>query len=90
MGNLTEEKSCLFIFFKVARLDSKSESKLIYDWLFIANPFCLGVKPLESHDQTFFQLNSCGFSDEKMGLSLTNVLSLSSSVRNSHTSIACY
>jgi hypothetical protein len=56
----------------------------------------LGAKPLETHDQRFFfpQLNSCGhspyviLSDEKMGLSLMNMLSLSSIVRFAH--IACY
>jgi hypothetical protein len=54
----------------------------------------LGVKPLETHDHRFFQLNSCcyspyvTFSNEKMGLSLMNTLGLSSSVHFVH--ITCY
>jgi hypothetical protein len=58
--------------------------------------FLLGVKPLETHDQNYFlQLNHCIYSpyvtttlDLKMGLSLMNMLGLSSSVRIAH--IACY
>jgi hypothetical protein len=55
---------------------------------------CTVVKPLETQDQRFFKLNPCcnspyvTFSDEKMGLSLMNMLGLSSSVRIAH--IACY
>jgi hypothetical protein len=55
----------------------------------------LGVKTLETHDQRhFYQLNFCAYSlcnilsDKKMGLSLMNMLGLSSSVRIAH--IACY
>jgi hypothetical protein len=55
----------------------------------------LGARPLETHDQRFlFQLNSCGnspyvtSSDEKMSLSVMNMLGLSSSVHSAH--IACY
>jgi hypothetical protein len=45
----------------------------------------LGVKPFESNDQRLlFSLTS----DEKMGLSLMNIFSLSSSVHFAH--IACY
>jgi hypothetical protein len=57
---------------------------------------CLGVKPLETHDQKFLfpQLNSFDISpyiissDEKIGLSIMNMLGLSSSVHFAH--IACY
>jgi hypothetical protein len=43
-----------------SELIPKSKSKLLYDWRFAANQFVLAVKPLETHDHTFFQLNSCG------------------------------
>jgi hypothetical protein len=39
-----------------------SESELLYDWRFTANQFILAPCPFETHDQYFFQLNSCGYS----------------------------
>jgi hypothetical protein len=33
--------------------DNSSLSKLLYDWWFTANQFCLGVKPLATHDKRF-------------------------------------
>jgi hypothetical protein len=57
---------------------------------------CLGIKPLETHDQRFFfpteplryqSLHNI-LSDEKMDLSVMNMLSLLSSVHFTH--IACY
>jgi hypothetical protein len=55
----------------------------------------IGVKPLETHDQRFSSTEPLRSSlvcnilpDEKMGVSLMNMLSLSSSVRIAH--IACY
>jgi hypothetical protein len=35
----------------------QSKSKLLYDWRFTAQSVCLGVKPLETHDQRFFSPN---------------------------------
>jgi hypothetical protein len=69
--------------------DPKSESKLLYDWQFTASQFFLASSPLRLMTRDFlFQLNPCSnslyvniLSDEKMGLSLTNMLGLSSSVR---------
>jgi hypothetical protein len=61
-------------------------------------PFCLGSKPLEDRDQVLFFFFAtepfalyclCNtLSDERMGLSLKNMLGLSSSVRIAH--VACY
>jgi hypothetical protein len=41
---------------------SEPESESLYDWQFTSSKFCLGDKPLENHDQYFFQLNNCCYS----------------------------
>jgi hypothetical protein len=52
-------KSQTGVRFGLSKIQSaKSKSKLLYDWQFTANQFCLGFKALETHDQRFFQLNS--------------------------------
>jgi hypothetical protein len=70
----------------------KSESP--YWWRFTANQFLLASSHLRPKTRIIFQLNHCGnspyitSSHEKMGLSLMNMLGLSSSVHFAH--IACY
>jgi hypothetical protein len=80
-----------------SKLKSKSKSKLLYDWRFTASQFVLVSSPLRlTMREFFFQLNLCShstcvtLSDEKMGLSLMNMLGLSSSVRIAHTRIPYY
>jgi hypothetical protein len=72
------------------------ESELLYDWRFTANHFVLASSPmrLTTRDFFFFNLNPCDhspyvtLSDEKMRLSVMNMLGLSSSVLIAY--ITCY
>jgi hypothetical protein len=71
---------------------AKSEAKLLHHWQFTANQFVLASSPLRlTTIEFFFQLNPCGnspyvtSSDEKMGLSLMNMLGLSSSKHSALT-----
>jgi hypothetical protein len=67
----------------------KSESVLFYDWRFAANQFTLASSPLRLPTRFFFhvQLNPI-LSDEKVGLSLTNMLGPLSNIHTAH--IGCY
>jgi hypothetical protein len=59
-GNCLTPNSCLQTY-SHSRLNKFSESKLLYDWRFIANQFILASSPLRpTIRDLFFQLNSCG------------------------------
>jgi hypothetical protein len=44
----------------ISQLNSKSKSKLLYDWRFTANQFILASGPLRPTTRDIFQMNSCG------------------------------
>jgi hypothetical protein len=75
------------------RTSVKVKVKFTLRLVFYRQSVSVCVKPLETHDQTFFfQLNPCGnnphvniLSDEKRGSSLMNMLGLSSSAYIAHT-----
>jgi hypothetical protein len=56
-------------------IQSKSKSKLLYDWRFNANQLDLASSPWDPQPEIFFQLNPCCniISDEKMGSPLMNI-----------------
>jgi hypothetical protein len=72
-----------------------SKSKLLYDWRFTANQFVLASRSLRPMPTAYFfnwtlaVISLCNIlSDEKIGLSLMNMLGFLSNVRIAH--IACY
>jgi hypothetical protein len=74
---------------------SESESKLFYDWRLTADQFILVSSPLKITTTDFFNWTLSGnspyvtsLSDEKMGLSLMNMVGLTSSVNFVY--MACY
>jgi hypothetical protein len=69
---------------------SKSNSELLHDWRFTANQFVFAPSPLRLTTRDCFNRTFAVIvlSDEKMGLSVMNILALSPSVHFAH--IACY
>jgi hypothetical protein len=81
--------------FNPLKSKSESESEWLYDWRFTANQFVLAPSPLRFTTRDFFATEPlrlysiCNIlSDKKMGLSVMNMLGLSSSVCIAR--IACY